>query len=131
MIAVDSREFSCLTPLYLREKGFWIVPIQLYVGDYVLSDEVCVERKSINTGDLFESFKSGRLLTQLTNMQRFYKTPVLLIEFDESIPFRLEDANLPTEFISGGDFNIVSVMSKLTMLTLNFPGLQILWSTGP
>ncbi len=63
IIAVDSREFSCLTPLYLREQGFWLVPIQLYVGDYVLSDDICVERKSTNTGDLIESLKSGRLLT--------------------------------------------------------------------
>ncbi len=63
IIAVDSREFSCLTPLCLREKGFWVVPIQLSIGDYVLSDEICVERKSVNTGDLFDSLKSGRLLT--------------------------------------------------------------------
>lgn len=61
VIVVDSREYSCLTPLYLRKKGFWIVPSQLYIGDYVLSDEICVERKSIATGDLFDSFKSGRL----------------------------------------------------------------------
>jgi DNA excision repair protein ERCC-4 len=60
---VDSREFGCATPIYLHEKGFWLIPIVLTVGDYVLSDEICVERKSVNTGDLFESFRSGRLLT--------------------------------------------------------------------
>ena len=26
VIVVDSREFSSLTPLYLKKKGFWIVP---------------------------------------------------------------------------------------------------------
>jgi DNA excision repair protein ERCC-4 len=62
LIVVDSREFSCLTPVYLHEKGFWLIPMVLTIGDYILSDDICVERKSVLTGDLFESFKSGRLL---------------------------------------------------------------------
>jgi DNA excision repair protein ERCC-4 len=62
IIVVDSREFSCLTPIYLHEKGFWLIPMVLTVGDYVLSDDICVERKSVVTNDLFESFRSGRLL---------------------------------------------------------------------
>ena len=62
IIAVDTREFSCTTPIHLNDKGFWIVPMVLTVGDYVLSDQICIERKSVSTGDLFESFKSGRLL---------------------------------------------------------------------
>lgn len=36
--------------------------MQLNIGDYILSDDICVEKKSVVTGDLFESFKSGRLL---------------------------------------------------------------------
>jgi len=62
VIVVDTREFSCLTPIYLAERGFWLVPMQLTVGDYVLSDQICVERKAVYTGDLFQSFMSGRLL---------------------------------------------------------------------
>lgn len=38
IIVVDTREFSCLTPIFLAEKGFWLVPMQLTIGDYVLSD---------------------------------------------------------------------------------------------
>jgi DNA excision repair protein ERCC-4 len=68
-----------------------LIPLVLTVGDYVLSDDICVERKAVHTGDLFESFKSGRLLSQITNMSRYYKKPILLIEFDESIPFKLTD----------------------------------------
>lgn len=41
--------------------GFWLVPIVLDVGDYILNNEICVERKSVATGDLFDSLKSGRL----------------------------------------------------------------------
>ena len=62
VIIVDSREFSCLTPIHLHEKGFWLIPMVLTVGDYVLSDDICIERKSVTTNDLFESFRSGRLL---------------------------------------------------------------------
>lgn len=38
IIVVDTREFSSLTPIFLAEKGFWIVPMQLTVGDYIISD---------------------------------------------------------------------------------------------
>jgi len=61
------------------------------VGDYILSDEIAIERKAVSTGDLFESFKSGRLLQQVSNMNQFYKRPCLLIEFDEDIPFKIQD----------------------------------------
>lgn len=62
ILVVDTREFSCTTPIFLHEQGFWLVPMMLTVGDYILSDQICVERKAVNTNDLFESFKSGRLL---------------------------------------------------------------------
>ena len=67
------------------------MPIQLTVGDYVLSDKICVERKSLVTGDLFSSLADGRLLQQVTNMERYYERPILLLEFDETIPFHLEE----------------------------------------
>ncbi|TNV85624.1 hypothetical protein FGO68_gene6330 [Halteria grandinella] len=126
---VDSREFSCMTPIHMYEKGFWLVPMVLTVGDYVLSDDICIERKSVVTGDLFESFKSGRLLSQITNMCRFYKKPILLIEFDESVPFKLYDGQ--NESTMGGDVNPQSIISKISLLTLHFPLLQIMWSKGP
>ena len=68
IIIVDQREFSSTTPMQLHDKGFWIVPMQLNVGDYILTDEICVERKCVSTGDLFDSFKTGRLLQQVKNM---------------------------------------------------------------
>ena len=42
--------------------GFKIIPAFLTYGDYILSDECCVERKAVETGDLKESLKSGRLV---------------------------------------------------------------------
>ena len=36
--------------------------MQLNVGDYILSDEICIEKNSLVTGDLINSLKSGRLI---------------------------------------------------------------------
>lgn len=58
------------------------------IGDYILSPEMCVERKSIS--DLIGSLNSGRLYTQAQAMTRYYAKPILLIEFDESKPFVLQ-----------------------------------------
>jgi len=50
------------------------------VGDYILTPDMCVERKSVS--DLIGSLNNGRLYNQCVAMTRFYKRPILLIEFD-------------------------------------------------
>jgi len=40
VIVVDSREFSSMTPIYLHEKEFCLIPMVLTVGDYVISDDI-------------------------------------------------------------------------------------------
>ena len=57
------------------------------MGDYILSPEMCVERKSLS--DLRQSFLSGRLYNQAEAMTKHYKTPILLIEFDRERAFAL------------------------------------------
>lgn len=39
--------------------GQRVVPLTLTVGDYILTPDICVERKSLP--DLVQSFSSGRL----------------------------------------------------------------------
>jgi len=68
-----------------------IVPCTLTVGDYIISPQICVERKSIK--DLISSFKDGRLYNQAENMLLHYKSPMLLIEFDQNKSFNLEVKN--------------------------------------
>lgn len=63
----------------------------LQVGDYILSPEMCVERKSIS--DLKGSFISGRLYHQAEAMSRNYKTPTLLIEFERDKAFALHSVS--------------------------------------
>lgn len=59
IITVDMREFRSSLPPILYAEGIKIEPYTLQVGDYILSPEMCVERKSIQ--DLIQSFTSGRL----------------------------------------------------------------------
>ena len=47
----------------LKFSGIDIEPVTLEVGDYILSPEICVERKSIS--DLIGSLNSGRLYNQV------------------------------------------------------------------
>ena len=50
----------------------------MQVGDYILSPDVCVERKAIP--DLVQSLAHGRLYNQCEAMTRYYKRPAVLIE---------------------------------------------------
>lgn len=58
-VLVDLREFRSSLPSLLHAASFVVVPLTLNIGDYVLSPDMCVERKSIP--DLIQSFNSGRL----------------------------------------------------------------------
>lgn len=58
-VVVDAREFRSSLPSLLHAAGFVVKPVTLITADYVLSPDMCVERKSIP--DLIQSFNSGRL----------------------------------------------------------------------
>lgn len=123
-VIVDMREFRSELPSLLHRRGLDIEPVTLEVGDYILTPDVCVERKSVS--DLIGSLQSGRLYTQCLSMTRYYKKPVLLIEFDPAKPFSLMSRSDFRNEISSND-----VSSKLTLLTLHFPRLRILWCPSP
>ena len=59
LIIADVREFRGALPPTLLLRGMRLRPVTLAVGDFVLSPEMCVERKSVS--DLFGSFANGRL----------------------------------------------------------------------
>lgn len=73
-------------------RNFKIVFYFEQIGDYILTPDICVERKSIS--DLIGSLNSGRLYTQCVQMTRYYNKPILLIEFDQNKPFHLQVSTL-------------------------------------
>ena len=123
-IAVDVREFRSVLPSILHQGGMRLAPVTLTVGDFVLSNVHCVERKSIS--DLFGSFASGRLYTQAEAMSKHYKVPCLLIEFNPEKTFSLQNSNE-----IGTDIRLDSITSKLALLAMHVPKLRILWSRSP
>lgn len=152
-VVVDVREFRSALPSLLHGNSIIIVPCQLTVGDYVLTPDICVERKSIR--DLITSLRNGRLYNQAETMLQHYKNPLLLIEFDENKSFTFDafaSATTPgTTFLTDYGFSSSGTVSTsisassslvnpsspksaqhlLVLLTLTFPRLKIIWSSSP
>ena len=87
-IIIDMRDFRSSLPSILHKSGMDVIPKTIEVGDYILTPDVCVERKSIV--DLIGSLASGRLYQQCQAMCNSYRHPMLLIEFDEANGFSLQ-----------------------------------------
>ncbi|XP_074107002.1 DNA repair endonuclease XPF mei-9 isoform X2 [Cotesia typhae] len=123
-IIVDIREFRSELPTLLHKRGIEIEPVTIVVGDYIITPEICVERKSIS--DLIMSLNSGRLYNQAVSMTRHYAKPMLLIEFDPNKSFCLQG-----NYYVSRDMKSSDVTNKLQLLTLHFPKLKIVWSPSP
>jgi DNA excision repair protein ERCC-4 len=129
-VVVDVREFRSSLPSLLHGRSMVIVPCMLTVGDYILTPQICIERKSVR--DLIGSFANGRLFNQVESMMEHYKQPMLLIEFDQNKSFTLEpftDFSAPSN--ASGLAAAPDLQGKLVMLTLAFPRLRIIWSSSP
>lgn len=129
-ILVDMREFRCELPAIIHKRGIEIEPVQLEIGDYILSTDTCVERKSIS--DLIQSLQSGRLYNQATIMIRHFKRSILLIEFDESKSFHFKGrywgiqgrqayGNKKKDYTE-------DLIDRLILLSIHHPMLRIVWS---
>jgi len=78
-IFVDHRERgSDVYRLLATDPEVKMLVKELPVGDYVLSDEVAVERKSY--GDLVNSIIDGRLFAQAKQLADTYPRPLLIVE---------------------------------------------------
>ena len=127
-VVIDVREFRSSLPSLLHGRSMMVVPCMLTVGDYVLSPNICIERKSVK--DLISSFKNGRLFNQAETMLQHYKNPMLLIEFDQNKSFTLDPfADHTTTLTTAA--NPSDLQSRLVLLTLAFPRLKVIWSSSP
>jgi Fanconi anemia group M protein len=86
-VIVDQRERNSELLEALESIGVEIDMKTLPVGDYVLSDRVCIERKTVQ--DFESSMMSGRLFEQIERLKKSYAAPMLLLEGDRST-FRLK-----------------------------------------
>lgn len=79
-IIVDPRETRSGVAKFLEKAGVDLKLRNLEIGDYVVSDRVCIERKSAI--DFLDSLinKRRNLLEQIHRMKSEYEKPLLLIE---------------------------------------------------
>lgn len=79
-VVVDSRETKSGVPRFLEKAGAVLELQNLGVGDYVVSEKVCIERKT--TADFLDSLVNGRrnLLEQVRRLRSEYEKPLLVLE---------------------------------------------------
>ena len=138
MVIVDTREFNASLPGLLFRYGVCVVPCMLSVGDYIITPDICLERKSVS--DLIQSLRNNRLVNQCKKMFKYYKYPTLLIEFSEEQSFSLEPFSevktyrrkvLSTTHPISNKLAQDDIQQKLARLVMRFPGLKIIWSSSP
>jgi len=93
-IVIDEREKASGVPRELSRLGVLADYRLLPVGDYILSEDVCIERKSCS--DLIASIYDGRLFEQLSQLTHHYAKSFLLIE--GNVASALEDMENPNVF---------------------------------
>ena len=77
-IVVDERERNSNIPELLKNAGAIIDFTQLKVGDYVVSSETAIERKTVR--DLVSSIYDGRLFLQCSDLVKYYQKPLLVVQ---------------------------------------------------
>ena len=80
---VDEREKNSGIIEYLKKMGILPIIKRLDMGDFIVSDKIVIERKSVN--DLVNSYMDGRLLEQLRRLKENYEIVLVLVEGSPSI----------------------------------------------
>ena len=79
-IIADEREQKSGIPKLLKAIGVKVEIKTLPIGDYIVSHETVVERKTIN--DLLSSIFDGRLFDQCNRLKEHFQFPIIIVEGD-------------------------------------------------
>jgi len=77
-ITIDTREQNSKVVTEISKKGIKINTAQLSVGDYIISEDTAIERKSVE--DFLESLIDGRLFSQAKSLKEQYISPIMILE---------------------------------------------------
>jgi len=125
-IQADHRESASKIPDLLIEEGLLVIMKQLTTGDYIINDQIIIERKT--NDDFVASIMQGRLFTQCARLKKTNYRQMLLIEGD---PYATKHAidrnavqgailsvslswNIPV-IISSDTFDSVKIITRLIM----------------
>ncbi len=121
LIYVDSREMRSGIAKILREKGARIEITNLDVADYVLSERVGVERKTVT--DFLDSIVGAeKLFSQVLNLKKSYSRPILIIEGQNLYGMRRVSPQAVRGAIASiaVDFGVPVILSKSENETADF-----------
>ncbi|RLF08656.1 MAG: DEAD/DEAH box helicase, partial [Thermoprotei archaeon] len=110
-VFVDHREMTSKVVEALTKLNINVKPRALHIADYVVSESVAVERKTVE--DFANSIIDKRLFTQLKNLKEAYSSPILLIEGEGLTVKRM----MPPEALRGA----------LVSIAVDY-GIPIIWS---
>ncbi len=114
-IVIDHREKRGGVIEELQRLGADIEFAALEVADYVVSDCVAFERKTVD--DLFATmFERRELFSQLIDLSRSYRLPILIMEGED--PFFYSKRKINPMAIQGF-LNTIALMRIPTLYTLN------------
>ncbi len=114
-IVIDHREMRSGVAEALYKLGADIEIATLEIGDYVVSDRVAFERKTVD--DVFTTlFERRELFSQLMDMSRSYRLPILIIEGEDLFFFSSRRVN---PMAIQGFLNAIALMRIPTLYTLN------------
>lgn len=77
-VIIDHREASSRVVREIHKLDLEVEMQQLDVGDFILSERVGVERKTVR--DFLQSLIDGRLLDQAKNLAETFERPILILE---------------------------------------------------
>ncbi len=84
-IVVDHREAKNHVFRNLQDFDVSLIRKQLVVGDYICSDRICVERKTIP--DFVQSIIDRRIFRQISEISECFERPLLIIEGNPDLLF--------------------------------------------
>ena len=114
IIVVDKREKNSGIPELLKQSGVFVDFATLKVGDYIVFNNVAIERKSIP--DLLSSFYDGRLFIQCSQLVKHFSSPLLIVEGSIMEDLKLESDK---DFHSY-DQKILLIYDSLISVVLDF-----------
>lgn len=127
-IVVDERERNSNIPELLKNSGAVIDFTQLKVGDYIVSSETAVERKTVR--DLINSIYDGRLFLQCSDLVKHYQKPLLVVQGNiaelAEIPEDVQetDSKLHTERMLLAYDALITVAMEFRIPTIHTPSAE-------
>ena len=94
-IIADNREKSSGVPGMLADENVEVIMEQLSVGDYMIDDDIVIERKT--NIDFVQSIITGHLFDQCSRLRKTGKIPLIIVEGN---PFKTRH-NIKPESIKG------------------------------